>query len=88
MLSSTDVGKRWLEDQDAAMIAKDQCLQLRKLGGLVQSSKRLRGKMEHVKRPEEISVKELDFMLGTVPICKASIEDIFFFISYTRSGAF
>ncbi|KAI1003072.1 hypothetical protein K3495_g5130 [Podosphaera aphanis] len=70
------LGKRWLEDQDAVILAKDQCLQLRKLGESIQSSIRWQRGMRHVQRPKAMTVEELTDMLETVPVCKASIEDI------------
>ena len=70
------LGKKWLEDQDAVIHSREQRLELRKNGGSIYSVKRWRHGMRNVARPRYTSVNVLTSMADTVPICKASLEDI------------
>lgn len=70
------LGKKWLEDQDAIIHSKEQRLELRKSGGSVRSVKRWRQDLRNIPRPINTSIKALTSMIETVPICKASLEDI------------
>lgn len=70
------LGKKWLEDQDAIIHAKEQRLDLQKDGGRIFSVKQWRQKLRHVARPRLASVEVITSMVKSVPICKASLEDI------------
>ncbi|KAI0991762.1 hypothetical protein K3495_g16425, partial [Podosphaera aphanis] len=70
------LGKKWLEDQDAIIHAKDQRLDLRKSGGMIYGVKKWRQKLGNVPRPRIASVNALTTMARSVPICRASLEDI------------
>lgn len=70
------LGKKWLEDQDAVMHAKEQLLELRKSGGQIYSVKRWRQGLRSVAHPENASAEAMASMLETVPVCRATLEDI------------
>ncbi|KAI0996435.1 hypothetical protein K3495_g11747 [Podosphaera aphanis] len=70
------LGKMWLEDQDAVIISKDQCLHLGKLGGFIYSTKAWNRNLSQIPIPQSTTVGDLTSMIKTVPICRASIEDI------------
>ncbi|KAI0996343.1 hypothetical protein K3495_g11837 [Podosphaera aphanis] len=70
------LGKKWLEDQDAVIHSKEQRLELRKAGGSVYSVKRWRQEMRYVARPRNTSITKMASMIETVPIYRASLEDI------------
>lgn len=70
------LGKKWLEDQDAVIHAKKNFLELRKNGGLVYGVKRWRQKLRSVARPRLSSIESMTAMVKSVPICRASLEDI------------
>ncbi|KAI0994661.1 hypothetical protein K3495_g13520, partial [Podosphaera aphanis] len=70
------LGKKWLEDQDAIIHSKDQRLELRKLGGSVCSVERWRQNLRNVARPRYAVPKDMASMVKTIPVCRASLEDI------------
>ena len=70
------LGKKWLEDQDVLIHAKEQRLDLRKSGGRVFSVKRWRQELRNVARPRVSSAKDIGSLVKKVPICKATLEDI------------
>ncbi|KAI0996128.1 hypothetical protein K3495_g12053 [Podosphaera aphanis] len=70
------LGKRWLEDQDAVIHAKEQRLNLRKNGGSIYSVKRWRNQLSNIARPRIASIETIASMVKTIPICKASLDDI------------
>lgn len=70
------LGKKWLEDQDVLIHAKEQRLDLRKSGGRVFSVKRWRQELRNVARPRVSSAKDIGSLIKKVPICKATLEDI------------
>ena len=70
------LGKKWLEDQDAVVHSKEQRLELRKCGGSICSVDRWRQDLRNVARPKNVPIKTMATMVETVPVCKASIEDI------------
>lgn len=70
------LGKKWIEDQDVIIHSKDQKIRLRKLGIYVQSARRWGENFKGGSKPKATTVKELTDMIRTVPVCKASLEDI------------
>ncbi|KAI0992888.1 hypothetical protein K3495_g15296, partial [Podosphaera aphanis] len=70
------LGKKWLEDQDAVIHAKENRLDLRKSKGYVYSVKRWREEFRNVARPRVTSIETIASMVRSVPVCKASLEDI------------
>ncbi len=70
------LGKKWLEDQDAVIHAKEQRLELRKSGGSVYSVQKWRQVLRNVARPRIASVTSMTAMMKTIPVCRASLEDI------------
>ena len=70
------LGKKWLEDQDAVIPAKEQRLDLRKSGGRIFGVKRWRQELRNVARPRMASAQLMASIVRTIPICKASLEDI------------
>ena len=70
------LGKKWLEDQDAVIHSKEQRLELRKCGGSICSVDRWRQDLRNVAQPKNVAIKTMATMVETVPVCKASIEDI------------
>ena len=70
------LGKKWLEDQDAIIHAKEQLLELRKSGGSISSVKRWRQDLRNVARPRVATINAVASMIEKVPVCKASLEDI------------
>lgn len=70
------LGKRWLEDQDAIIHSREQRLELRKSGGSIYSVNLWRHKLRNIARPRIASIEEISAMVKSVPVCKASIEDI------------
>lgn len=70
------LGKKWLEDQDAIIHSKDQRLELRKSQCMIYSVKRWRKELRNVARPKVASVNEIKTIIKSIPICKASLEDI------------
>lgn len=70
------LGKKWLEDQDAVIHAKEQRLDLRKAGGKIFSVKRWRNELRNVARPRLTSIGIITSMIKSIPICRASLEDI------------
>lgn len=70
------LGKKWLEDRDAIIYSKEQKLELRKDGISICSVQRWRQNLRSVTRPRYASVETLTKMSKSVPICKATIEDI------------
>ncbi|KAI0992561.1 hypothetical protein K3495_g15624, partial [Podosphaera aphanis] len=70
------LGKKWLEDQDAVIHSREQRLELRKQNGSVCSAKQWRENFRNVANPKNSSAKEMASLIGNVPVCKATIEDI------------
>ncbi|KAI0990812.1 hypothetical protein K3495_g17375 [Podosphaera aphanis] len=70
------LGKKWLEDQDAVIHAKEQRLDLRKSGGTVYGVKRWRQVLSSVARPRVASIASMTTMMKSIPVCRASLEDI------------
>lgn len=70
------LGKRWLEDQDAIIHSKEQRLELKRSGGSIYSINLWRHKLRNVARPKVTTIEVISEMIKTVPVCKASIEDI------------
>lgn len=70
------LGKKWLEDQNAVLHAKEQRLDLKKCGGSVHSVKRWRQELRNVPRPKLEAAGRISSMLKEVPVAKASLEDI------------
>lgn len=70
------MGKKWLEDQDATIHAREQRLHLGKLGGSIYSVKRWRQEFRNIPRPRIASVEVIKSMIRTIPICRASLDDI------------
>lgn len=70
------LGKKWLEDQDATIHAREQRLHLGKLGGSIYSVKRWRQEFRNIPRPRIASVEVIKSMIRTIPICRASLDDI------------
>ncbi|KAI0991725.1 hypothetical protein K3495_g16462, partial [Podosphaera aphanis] len=70
------LGKKWLEENDAIIHSKDQRLELRKFGATISSTRRWRDDLKNVTQPRYVPVDMLTSMVGSVPVCKASIEDI------------
>lgn len=70
------LGKKWLEDQDAVIHAREQLLELRKGNHNVYSIKRWRQELRNVSRPKIASVKVINEIVKTIPVCRASLEDI------------
>lgn len=70
------IGKKWLEDQDAIIHSKAQRLDLRKIGHSISSVKRWRSDFRHISRPRNTTAKDMAALLKTVPVCKATLEDI------------
>lgn len=70
------LGKKWLEDQDAVIHSREQRLELRKQNGSVYSAKQWRENFRNVANPKNSSAKEMASLIGNVPVCKATIEDI------------
>ncbi|KAI0992903.1 hypothetical protein K3495_g15281, partial [Podosphaera aphanis] len=70
------LGKKWLEDEDAIIHAKEERLELRKKGGCIFNTKRWTEEFETGVLPEITSVNVVASMTSSVPICRASLEDI------------
>lgn len=70
------LGKKWLEDQDAVIHTIEQRLDLRRHGGQVFGVKRWRQKLRNVARPRLASVAVMTSMIKSIPVCKASLDDI------------
>lgn len=70
------LGKKWLEDQEAIIHAKKQQLELRKTGGCINSVKIWRQRLQNIARPRIASAEFIASMVGTVPVCRATLEDI------------
>ena len=70
------LGKKWLEDQDAVVHSKDQRLELRKQKFSINSVRRWRQNLRNVARPKYTTAEAMAFMVDTVPVFKASLEDI------------
>ncbi|KAI0992337.1 hypothetical protein K3495_g15849 [Podosphaera aphanis] len=70
------LGKKWLEEQDAVIHSRDHRLELRKSGGSVYGAKRWRQELRNVTRPRVASVETMTAMVKTVPVCRASLDDI------------
>lgn len=70
------LGKKWLEDQDAVIHAKEQCLDLHKQGGQIFSVKRWRQNLREVARPRLATIAAITCMIKSIPVCKASLDDI------------
>lgn len=68
--------KKWLEDQDATIHAREKRLHLGKLGGSIFSVKRWRQEFRNIPRPRIASVEVIKSMIRTIPICRASLDDI------------
>lgn len=70
------LGKKWLENEDAIIHAKEQRLELRKNSGNIYSVRLWRKKLRNVPRPQVVSTQFMASMVQNVPVCKASLEDI------------
>ena len=70
------LGKKWLEDQDAVIHAKEHRLELRKNGASIHSAKRWREVFRNVPRPRVATVAKITSMIKEVPVARASLEDI------------
>ena len=70
------LGKKWLEDQDALIHAKDQKLELKKNGAWILSVNRWENDLSSIVKPQHTSVNTIASMANEVPVCRASIEDI------------
>ena len=70
------LGKKWLEDQDAVLHAKEQRLELRKKGGSVYSVKRWRDALRNIPRLRVATAAKITSLIKEVPVAKASLEDI------------
>ncbi|KAI0991161.1 hypothetical protein K3495_g17026, partial [Podosphaera aphanis] len=70
------LGKKWLEDEDAVIHAKDERLELRKTGGSIYNTKRWSQEFESMNLPEVAPVSVIKSMTLSIPVCKASLEDI------------
>ncbi|KAI0992597.1 hypothetical protein K3495_g15588, partial [Podosphaera aphanis] len=70
------LGKKWLEDQDAVIYSIEQRLELRKSGGSIFSSRKWRQNLGNIARPRCTPVKAMVAMIESVPVCKATLEDI------------
>lgn len=70
------LGKKWLEDQDAIIHAKEQRLELRKGGGSVYGVKRWRQAFKGVARPKLATITTMTTLMKSIPVCRASLEDI------------
>ena len=70
------LGKKWLEEQDAIIHSRDQRLELRKSGWSISSVKRWRNELRNVARPRCVSAKVMSSVMRTVPVCRATLEDI------------
>ncbi|KAI0992534.1 hypothetical protein K3495_g15651, partial [Podosphaera aphanis] len=70
------LGKKWLEIQDAVIHAREGMLHLRKLGGYVYSVERWKKDLKRIPEPEITTLNTMTEALKTVPICKATIDDI------------
>ncbi|KAI0992462.1 hypothetical protein K3495_g15723, partial [Podosphaera aphanis] len=70
------LGKKWLEDQDAVIHARDQRLELRKQGISIKSVRSWCKNLASVAKPKAASVKVISEMLDTVPIFKVTLDDI------------
>lgn len=70
------LGKKWLEDQDAIIHSKEQYLNLNKGNKIVYSVKQWRKELRNVARPRITSPKDMKAIIKTIPVCKASLEDI------------
>ncbi|KAI1004094.1 hypothetical protein K3495_g4113 [Podosphaera aphanis] len=70
------LGKKRLEIQDAVIHSKEQRLKLRKGGGSVYSVKKWREGFGDVPHPESTSAQTMASIMGSVPVCKATVQDI------------
>lgn len=70
------LGKRWLEDHDAIIHSKEQRLEIRKFESSIPSVSRWRNDLRSVPRPRYTHVNGMALISKTVPVCKATIEDI------------
>lgn len=70
------LGKKWLEDQDAVIHAREQRLVIQKSHRVIYSVKRWRRELRNVARPKIASADTIRNMMKTVPVCKATLEDI------------
>lgn len=70
------IGKKWLEEHDAVVHSKEQRLELRNFEGSINSVKRWREGFRNVARPRNSTMKEMSSMMESIPIYRASIEDI------------
>ena len=70
------LGKKWLEDQDAVIHSREQRLELRRQGVSICSVERWRQDLRNIARPRNVPVQTMATMVGTVPVCKATLEDI------------
>ncbi|KAI0993862.1 hypothetical protein K3495_g14322, partial [Podosphaera aphanis] len=70
------LGKKWLEDQDAIIHSMEQRLELRKSGGSIFSVQKWRRNLGKIARPRCTPVKAMVSMIESVPVCKATLEDI------------
>lgn len=70
------LGKKWLEEQDAVIHAKEQRLNLQKSGKSIFSVKRWRNELRNIARPRLASADDIASLMKAVPVCRASLEDI------------
>lgn len=70
------LGKKWLEDEDAIIHAREQRLDLRKRGGSVYSIKRWRKELRNVARPKIATIQVIKHLVKTIPVCRATLKDI------------
>lgn len=70
------LGKKWLEDQDAVIHAKEQQLELQKGCSSVYGVKRWRQAFKSVARPKLAADTTMTTLMKSIPVCRASPEDI------------
>ncbi|KAI0992775.1 hypothetical protein K3495_g15410 [Podosphaera aphanis] len=70
------LGKKWLENQDAVIHSKEQRLELRKGGGSIYSVRKWRERFKSIPCPKSTSAQKMASIVGSVPVCKATIQDI------------
>lgn len=70
------LGKKWLEIQDAVIHSKEQRLELRKGNGSIYSVRKWKERFKDIPYPRSTSAKTMASIVGSVPVCKATIQDI------------
>lgn len=70
------LGKKWMEDEDVIIHAKEDALEFRSTGQKVFNIRRWRKELSHGGRPRVNSVETIASYADSVLICRASLEDI------------